>query len=671
MTPAGSAATRLLACASFAGLLNVAPVHASAAAVPAPKPLTFDALRGIVEIAEPRISPDGTRVAYIRERADYKANEYSTEIELVDVANGNVRALTHGRHDISELRWSPHGERLAFLAAPEPDKPEQIFVLPMNGGDALQVTSAKDGVSDFAWRPDGSGFAFAAHDRPKPLKPAGYVAAFEVTDEHFLTRAASDPVALWTVRDDGSASKRLTSGTASVNGFAPLAFTPDGKYVVATMQPDAVVAHRTKTQTVRVDATTGAVTPLVANGVDGGGPLSHDGTKIALAVPRHGSLYLERDVSVRSFADGKELTNGSGIDRLVHSSAWAPDDRVLYTVTHDGVRTVLWKLAMDGTSTRVDLGDVDVSGPVSIAADGTIALIGVTRTDPGDIFVLRDGSQPKKLTDENAWLAAYSAPRRDRVTWQSDGRTVDGVLTYPIGYRSGATYPLVLNIHGGPVSASTWDFDGYDTALVEVLAAHGYLVLEPNYRGSDNAGDAFLQAIVGDVTSGPGRDNLRGVEAVEALGIVDRSRIAVGGWSGGGLQTSWLVGHASIWRAAVSGAAVDDWFEEAVLSDINEEFAATFMGGATPWTKAGRQLYDEESPSTYAARITAPLLILSDVGDQRVPITQSFALYRALHDRGKQVEFMAWPRSGHFPDDPVGEESIFKAWAGWFDRWLR
>jgi dipeptidyl aminopeptidase/acylaminoacyl peptidase len=647
----------------------VNPTRAVAAGnVPAgPKALTFDALRNIVTVDDPQISPDGTRVAYIRERGDYKANEETTEIELVDVGSGSIRALTHGRHDISAIHWSPSGDHLAFLAA-DSDKSPQIFSLPMDGGDALQVTSVKGGVSDFAWRPDGSGFAFAASDLPKPPKPDGYVAAFEVTDEHFLTRSATLPVALWTVRSDATGAKRITSGKASVSAFSSIAFTPDGKQVVASLQPDGLFAHLTQTKTMRVDATTGAATAIVANGVDGGGVLSHDGTKIALSMPRHESLYLQQDLSVRSIADGSEIASGKSIDRNVRWSAWAPDDSAIYVSSADGVRDVLWRLALDGSSQHIDLGDVDIRGNGSIAGNGTLAFVGVTRANPGEIYTLPAGStQPKKLTDENPWLSAYATARRERIDWQSDGMTVSGVLTYPIGYDPAKKYPLVLNIHGGPVSTSTWGFNRF----AEVLAARGYLVLEPNYRGSDNSGDAFLQAIVGHVTSGPGRDNLRGVDAVEALGIVDRARIGVGGWSGGGLQTSWLVGHATYWRAAVTGAGVHNWFEQAVLADINEGFAAAFFGGVTPWTKAGRQLYADESPITYASRIQTPLLILSDVGDQRVPITQSFALYHALHERGKTVEFMAWPRNGHFPADPVGQESVLKAWSGWFDRWLK
>jgi dipeptidyl aminopeptidase/acylaminoacyl peptidase len=307
------------------------------------------------------------------------------------------------------------------------------------------------------------------------------------------------------------------------------------------------------------------------------------------------------------------------------------------------------------------------------ARDGAIAFVGQRRDDPNEIYLLAaSGGAPRKLTSENAFLAGYALAKRDRVDWTSDdGTKVNGVLTYPTGYDATKKYPLVLVIHGGPVSTSTWDFGTIEGALCQILAARGYLVLQPNYRGSDNAGDAFLQAIVPHVTSGPGRDNLAGVEAIKKLGIVDESRIGVSGWSGGGLQTGWLVGHASYWRAAVAGAGVYDWWQQAVLADLNEQFAIDFLGGASPWTKEGRAAFAAESPITFAANVRTPLLILSDTGDQRVPIAQSYALYHALRDRGRTVKFVAFPRAGHFPTDPVGRETVLRQWAGWFEQWMK
>jgi dipeptidyl aminopeptidase/acylaminoacyl peptidase len=320
-----------------------------------------------------------------------------------------------------------------------------------------------------------------------------------------------------------------------------------------------------------------------------------------------------------------------------------------------------------GAPARYDLGDVDFGQDATVAKDGTIAFLGRLQDRPGEIYVMRRGAKPLAVTDENAWTRGYAIARSARVDWTSDGMAVNGVLTYPPSYAAGKQYPLVLVIHGGPVATSTVAFSG----LTQMLAAHGYLVLQPNYRGSDNSGDAFLQAIVGPVTSGPGRDNLAGVEAVKKLGIVDPTRIGVSGWSGGGLQTSWLIGHATFWRAALSGAAVNDWFEQATLADISEEFASVFLGGVTPWTPAGRAKYREESPITYAANVKTPTLILTDAGDQRVPISQSFAFYRALQAHKVPVRMMEFPRNGHNPTDPVDREARIRIWTEWFDKWMK
>jgi dipeptidyl aminopeptidase/acylaminoacyl peptidase len=206
--------------------------------------------------------------------------------------------------------------------------------------------------------------------------------------------------------------------------------------------------------------------------------------------------------------------------------------------------------------------------------------------------------------------------------------------------------------------------------LAQVLAAQDFFVFRPNYRGSDNMGDAFLQAIVGDMASGPGRDNLAAVAALRATGMIDESRIGVSGWSGGGLQTAWLIGHANFWRAAMMGAAVTDQYQQAVLSDINEPFNQAFFN-VLPYTPAARAAYAAESPITFVDNVKTPTLILSDTRDQRVPVSQSYTFYHALRDRGVNVTFTVFPRAGHSPSDPVGREMVLRTWSGWFERWLK
>jgi dipeptidyl aminopeptidase/acylaminoacyl peptidase len=648
---------------------------AGPAAAPAAtgKPLTFEALRGLVGVREPQIAPDGSRVAYVRAAGDFKANRTDTELDLVDAAGGARRVLTRDRSGVHSPHWSASGDRLAYLASPTRGKPAQLYVLPMNGGDSQKITDVKSGVVSFAWRPDGAAFAYLAQDDPPKTKaPEDYVPGFPVTDEHFLTREPSRPAHLWTIAVDGKGAKQITKGEMSPSDGGKIAWTPDASAVVMTLQPDPIFAHLTKARTMIVDVASGNARAVRGDSLDRGFALSYDGKRVALATPRHGSAYLQHDADVRALADGAEVQNTAAIDRNAHWFAFTPDDNALLVATADGVRNVLWRYPLGGKPQRVDLGEVDFGPDATVAHDGSVAFVGQRRNDPSEIYVLPPNGAPRKLTSENAFLDDYQVARRDRVDWKSDdGTPVNGVLTYPTGFQPGKKYPLVLDIHGGPVSTSTWDFGTVDGAICQLLAAHGYLVLQPNYRGSDDEGDAFLQAIVPHVTSGPGRDNLAGVEAIKQMGIVDESRIGVSGWSGGGLQTGWLVGHASYWRAAVAGAGVYDWWEQAVLADINEQFASDFLGGASPWTKEGRAAFAAESPITYADNIRTPLLILSDTADQRVPIAQSYALYHALHDRGRPVKFVAFPRAGHFPIDPAGREAVERQWVGWFDQWMK
>ncbi len=195
-------------------------------------------------------------------------------------------------------------------------------------------------------------------------------------------------------------------------------------------------------------------------------------------------------------------------------------------------------------------------------------------------------------------------------------------------------------------------------------------MLQPNYRGSDNLGFEYGKALIGDVDAGPGRDIVAGVKALEATGMIDANRIGVSGWSGGGLLTSWLIGHYRIWKAAVSGAAVDDFIEEYDLTDIFD-YMPSLMGGLSPWRGDGHARYVAASPITYVANVTAPTLILSDTGDYRVPTVQAYAFYHALKENGKTVEFVAIPAYGHFPSDPVRQVEVYKRWVAWMDRYLQ
>jgi len=273
---------------------------------------------------------------------------------------------------------------------------------------------------------------------------------------------------------------------------------------------------------------------------------------------------------------------------------------------------------------------------------------------------------PKRLTNFNQQIAALQLGKMEPFEWQGpDGFREDGVLVYPPDFGERKKYPLVLYIHGGPQEAASTAFDD----LGQLMAARGYVVFEPNYRGSDNLGNAYQSAIVNDAGDGPGRDVMAGIEAVKKLGFVDDSKIAVSGWSYGGYMTTWMIGHYHIWKAAVAGASLANWDAEYNLSDFGVVNRYNFKG--SPWTGSNMKDYVAQSPITYAPQIKTPTLILSDTGDARVPIAQSYQLYHALKDNGVPVKFVAYPVPGHFPDDPVRYQDVYRRWLDWLDQYLK
>ncbi|HTA39538.1 MAG TPA: prolyl oligopeptidase family serine peptidase, partial [Candidatus Acidoferrales bacterium] len=509
-------------------------------AVAAARGLELEDLRQVVTVGAPSIAPDGSRIVYVRSKIDWKNDRRDSELVLVDTKGGTPRVLTHDRIGVSSPHWAPDGSAVAYLAVPERGKPAQIYVLPMNGGDSFKATDAAAGVTSFAWRPDSHAFAYVAEDeapkKPDAQKPLDAVV---ITDNDYLTRETPMPQHLWTVDADGTHATRLTSGTWSIVATSSPVWSADGTKIYYQRQPDPIFAHFVLQTTYVRDVKAATDTPL-GYGTDSYPQISPDGKFIAVAIPRHGSLYLTNDESIRTLADGHESYGSKTIDRNVHGAAWLPHDAGVLLETSDGIRNVAWVLYAKA-SQKLELGDVDIV-QADVANDGGIAFVGQSSTDFAQIYYLPPGAAaPKRLTNENPWLASLELGKSEAFTWQTDlGVQAVGVLTYPVGYVTGKKYPLVLDIHGGPISTSARDLAGVEPPMDQVLAKRGYFVFRPNYRGSDNLGDAFLQAIVGDVTSGPGRDNLAAVEALRKTGMFDESRIFVSGWSGGGLQTGWL-----------------------------------------------------------------------------------------------------------------------------------
>ena len=648
--------------------------------------MTLADLRREVGVSEPRFTPDGRDVVFVKTTYDYDANDVDTVLVEIDPQTRAMRELTHDLYDISSPRFSPDGSRLAFLADGESGPGEdtsQIFVMPAAGGKPSQVTHALEGIDSYAWRPDSAAFAYVTADKTKQA------ISFVVGDNDYLATSAPQPWHLWTIAAQGGSPRRLTSGS---KGLPPgevilpqsvpeawFSWSHDGKTIAYTQMPNPYKTDGVATRIMLVDVATGKQRPLTAHaGEEAGGEYSPDGSRIMYWYPRDGDAVAFNDLFIAPASGGTGSDVTFALDRNAIDAGWMPDSRSLFVLAHDGTWARFWRVDEVGKATLIDTGDVNPGAVPSggatmdVRADGAMVFPGSEPERPTELYYMpSERSAPRRLTDFNGSFEAMQLGRVTHVDWVGPGGYhEDGVLTYPAGYVKGRKYPLVLQIHGGPNWASVEAFDTDYEGLSQLFAAHGYAVFEPNYRGSDQLDDAYQVAIFNDAGDGPGKDVMAGIAAVEKLGFVDTSRIGVSGWSYGGYMTTWLIGHYHIWKCAVAGAAPTDAYVDYAISDYNVIGKYYFEG--SPWeSRTIRAAYIEQSPVTYADEVTTPTLILHDTGDVRVPIVEDYEFFHALRDRHVPVEFVAYPVDGHYPSDPIRSEDIYRRWVGWFDKYLK
>lgn len=645
-----------------------------ALATPPALTLTLADLRQTVGVGSPNITPDGRSVAIIVRRNDYAKDRTHADVVLVNVRTRGVRTLLHDVTNLGQITWSPDGSRLAYTAqgAADPDDPSaervaQIFILPMNGGEPLQITHDATGVDGFDWRPDGRAIAYSANLPPpndKAIK--AHDDAFDVTEDAWTDQAAPTREVLYEIGSGGGKAKRIGTGDWSVGGG--MAYSGDGHSLFVTR----ITGHRAPNrylsrQIVRIDLSSGRIAPLAALSKTQFDPLRGPAGRIAFgfANPR-GTMQTEIALAGANGAHPRSVT--FRLNRNVGGATFLPDGSLLVTA-NDATQRRLFRATSAGNVSRVPIGALSVS-VASVARNGAIAFTALAPGHPTELYLLAPRARaPVRLTNYNGWITRYRLGVTRPVTWRTfDGLTADGVLTAPPGQSfraAGKRFPLVLYIHGGPTAASTTAYSGFP----QVLAAHGWFVFQPNYRGSDNLGLTYARTTVPHITSVPGRDIEAGLAQVLRAAAIDPKRIGVSGWSEGGLMTSWLITQDTRWRAAVSGAAVNDWVQYDAMSD-SKDFSPQFIG-PSPWLQPSQYaLYESESPLSYASNVRTPTLIMSDSGDFRVPTPLAYEFYHDVRATGTPVQFVIYPVVGHFPRDPVRSEDIYRRWEAWFMKYL-
>jgi dipeptidyl aminopeptidase/acylaminoacyl peptidase len=637
------------------------------APAPAPRPMKLVDLLQVPSLTDPQLSPDGRQLLYVLSAADWKADRRVGHIWRVNVDGSNGVQLTNGPKGESAPRWSPDGRVVAFTAVRDTDA-AQIYVISNAGGEARQLTHHATAVANITWTPSGDAIYFVA-DEPKTSEERDrdrFKDDVFAYDENYKQRH------LWKVTVEGAAEHRVTGGDYSVLDYA---LSRDGVKIVHQRAPDPLLGDAERSEVWVMDSGGGGAVQLTRNGIaEQGAELSPDGSRLLFVAGANARFetYYNNRVFLMPAGGGAATPLLPDPSPAAEDAHWSRDGRSIVFVANLGVHGELFETDVaTGRTRQLTDGAHSIDNWRYDAASGRQAFSMAEAASPGDVWTIgADGGAPVRITHVFDHLARdYRLPREEKISWKgADGVTVEGLLFYPLDYRPGTRYPLVVQTHGGPASSDQFGLYGSTTGYVPVLTALGYAVLRPNYRGSTGYGDAFLRDMVGHYYKNAHLDVLAGVDEVIRRGIADSARLVAMGWSAGGHMTDKLVTFTTRFKAASSGAGAANWISMYAQSDIRT-YRTPWFGG-TPWQKnAPIAVYWDNSPLKDVANARTPTLLFVGQNDPRVPMPQSVEMYHGLLANGVPTHLYVAPREPHGWAELRHQLFKMNAELEWFERY--
>ncbi len=649
-----------------------APWVARAEATARTETLTPEDVAAISSVRDVALAPGGRHVAFVR----------SVPAPLPDKGRAHSEIWivpTHGRTPPRRLSnpafssyapvFSPDGATLTFRSRRPGDDHAQVYALPVEGGEAVRWTETEATVRTHAFLPDGSGLVYVAPVPTARAKEAEASGRDAIVDEAGGHRGRLYLLPLEDGAPEAGAQPReIAKGELHV---IDVRVFPSGRRLLLRAAKKATIDHEMM------------YSGLYTVPVEGGEPAPLVATEGKL-----GDLAVSPDGKTVAFLGAHDLHDStSGIVYVVDADgsnkrALAPDEPMTASRLFFRDPTHLVVLAIRGT--RTQFYDVDVrrgtlrpllpNAPVCSDADLTrtvVACAGSTALHPREVFVGRLPDRGmRRLTVSNEHLANKRLGAQKVFSWQAaDGLRLEGILTLPVGYRAGTRYPLAVLPHGGPEGVS---LDGWRTRAtypVQILATAGYVVFEPNYRGSAGRGHAFAAADHRDLGGKEFMDVLDGIDALAAEGLIDPSRVGMAGWSYGGYFSALAATmHSERFRAAMIGAAVTDWVSFTGTTEIEHENSLVHWN-LWPWDDL--DLAWSRSPIRHIDKAKTAVLVVHGLADTRVPPGQGIEIYRALRHKKVPAQLVLYPREPHGLVENVHSVDFMERLSAWFDRHVK
>jgi dipeptidyl aminopeptidase/acylaminoacyl peptidase len=632
---------------------------------------TPDLVLKVKRIAVVVPSPDGSRAAFVVSEAitEGDKSEWLSQIHVAAADGSRSFQLTRGEKSATQPRWSPDGRWIAFLSGRGGER-AQVFRIPVDGGEAEQVTTEKGGITDLEWAPDGHSIAFIM---PDPKTEEEEKADKEKRDARVvdekpkLARLYVIPVEK--DRDGHRTARKLTSGDVHVTG---LDWSPDGRTIVFSHQRTPKVFEHNDIST--VPSSGGDMKPLAATGAFEAEPwYSPDGRSIAYATSDDPPTWAGTAwVRVVAADGGAARSLAKTFDEQPTILGWSADGKGLYVQETHGTVNRVSLLPVDGGPPSPVTPETTNVGQATLNRAGTFAGYAHSWSDkaPEPYMAKLQPFEQKQIATVQSLPSPEEAPlgRTEVISWKApDGMSIEGLLTYPVGYEKGRRVPLLVVVHGGPTGVFTQAFIGMPSPYtIPLFSDRGYAVLRCNVRGSSGYGRKFRYANYQDWGGGDYRDIMSGVDRVIAMGVADPDRLGIMGWSYGGYMTSWVITQTKRFKAASVGAGVTNLMSFTGTADI-PGFIPDYFGGEF-WDVLDR--WRGRSAMFNVKGVTTPTLIQHGEEDRRVPISQGYELYNALQRQKVPVKMVVYPRQPHGLQEPKLIKDSMERNIDWFDRWV-
>ena len=668
-----------IAAAALTLVVSVSPFAQETAEL---RPLTSDDLLALKSVSDPRISPDGSWVAYTVETIDVDEDDSSTQVFMVSRDGSEVLQMTSDDYSARSPRWSPDGRYLAFIArrGEDDDVKPQVWTLDMRGGEARAYTDVDQGVGGFEWSPDSRRMALlvtdksaadlaeeAAKEAGEDAKPLPYVIdrlQFKEDGVPYLDRSRTH---IYVADGRLAEPRQLTFGDYDDDDPA---WSPDGQLIAFTSnrteEPDANQNTDIWVASAVSSEPEMSLRKLTLNvGSDSSPAWSNDGKQIAYVTVTDPDViwYATNHLAVVPAAGGDERVLTAALDRNVIAPSFTPDDRAIRFVLEDSAEQHLAEYALaDGAIDRPIEGNLAISG-YSQNARGDVAVRMSLPHLPSEVFLLTDDSLDQLTRTNAALLSQLKLAEVRNVTFDSaDGTEIEGFIFTPPDYVAGRRYPTILRIHGGPVSQYDFSFNGD----AQLLAANGYVVVISNPRGSSGYGQDFSAALFANWGVPDFEDVMAAVDYAIAEGYSDPDRLGVGGWSYGGILTNYVITKSDRFEGAITGASEVNYIAN-YGHDHYQFYWEAELG--LPWE--GKETWERISPWENVDKIVTPTLVMGGKEDWNVPIQNSEQLYQALKRRGIETQLVVYPDESHGISRPSFRKDRWQRYLDWYDRYVR